>query len=154
MAYNPNYGIYGTSQGLAGGYGARTGLDLSGLGSGSTAGTYNPISGLGTGSWLSGVGGIQGLASLGLQGLQGYTGLQNVKLGKQQLGLAREQFGFERALANRNLANQAQMINTGYANAAQVAAGQAGGGYGMVDPAIVQQYADKAKGQYVSGSAI
>ena len=109
--------------------------------------------------------GLQGLGELALGGLQAYSGLQNYRLGKQALGLANQQFGFQKGLANRNLANQAKVINNTYDNAAQVAAGMIGGGsynpatdtqgsFGMVDQATVDQYAKMAKEKHVDGSHI
>lgn len=88
-----------------------------------------------------------------------YGGLQNYKLGKDMLNLSKKQFGFEKALANRNIANQAKTINNAYNNAAQVAAGMIGsvnpnGEFGFTDPATVKKYTDAAKKQHVSGAAI
>jgi hypothetical protein len=97
--------------------------------------------------------------------LQGVSGLANAYMGYKNYKLAKEQFGFQKGLANRNLANQAKVINNSYDNAAQVAAGMIGGGsynpatdtqgsFGMVDQATVDQYAKKAKEKHVDGSAI
>ena len=97
--------------------------------------------------------GLTGLANIGLGIGQSFLGLQNYRLAKKQLGLAREQFAFEKGLANRNIANQAKLINTQYDNAAQVAAGMMGSG-GMTNQAIVDRYAQKAKEQYVDASPI
>lgn len=65
------------------------------------------------GSILGGLGQI-GQAGAGL--MNAYTGYKNYKM-------AKEQFGFERALAQRNLANQAKLINNAIMSSANVAAG-------------------------------
>lgn len=98
------------------------------------------------------LGGLTGIGEL-------FGGLQNYKLGKQMLDLSKKQFGFEKALANRNIANQAKTINNTYNNAAQVAAGMIGGvdsagNFGFTDPSIVKRYTEDAKKQHVSGAAI
>ena len=105
---------------------------------------------------MGGLGQLGGLAS-GL--MQAYTGMQQLGLANKALGLAKQQFGFQKALANRNLANQAKIINNTYDNAAQVAAGMVGGqdasgNYGFTDPTVVNQYANRARNQHVNGSAI
>ena len=106
--------------------------------------------GTGTASWFGQDGIVGGIS----QGLNALSGLAGAYLGYKNYKLAKEQFGFEKALANRNIANQGKIVNNQYNNAAQVAAGMAGGGYGMVDPAIVAQYAAKAKEQHVNTSPI
>lgn len=98
---------------------------------------------------------MSGLAGLGQAGM----GLWNAYNGMKQLDIARQQFGFEKALANRNIANQAKIINNTYDNAAQVAAGMIGGvdangNFGFVDPNLVDRYAQKAKERHVDGSPI
>ena len=106
-----------------------------------------------------------GYIGAGANILQGVSGLANAYMGYKNYKLAKEQFGFQKGLANRNLANQAKVINNTYDNAAQVAAGMIGGGsynpatdtqgsFGMVDQATVDQYAKKAKEKHVDGSAI
>ena len=98
-------------------------------------------------------------------GLQALGGLASAYTGYKNYQMAKDQFGFQKGLANRNLANQAKTINNAYSNAAQVAAGMIGGGsynpatdtqgsFGMVDQATVDQYAKKAKEKHVDGSAI
>lgn len=99
------------------------------------------------------------LASAGAGLLQGFAALRQAQMAEKQLGLAKQQFGFQKGLANRNLANQAKVINNQYDNAAQVAAGMIGGkdangNYGYTDPSIVQEYAAKAKEKHVDGSPI
>ena len=92
-------------------------------------------------------------------GLQALSGLANAYMGYKNYGLAKDQFNFQKGLANRNLANQAKVINNAYDNAAQVAAGMIGGrdnsgNYGMTSADIVNKYSNKAKEQHVDGSAI
>ena len=98
-------------------------------------------------------------------GLQGISGLAQAFVGMKNYELAQQQFKYQKGLANRNLANQAKIINNTYDNAAQVAAGMIGGGsynpatdsqgnYGMTDQAIVDRYAQKAKEQHVDGSPV
>ena len=92
-------------------------------------------------------------------GLQGLSGLAQAFVGMKNYELAQQQFKYQKGLANRNLANQAKIINNTYDNAAQVAAGMIGskdtsGNYGFTDQAIVDDYAKKAKEKHVDGSAI
>lgn len=92
-------------------------------------------------------------------GLNALTGLANAFMGYKAYGLAKDQFRFQKGLANRQLANQAKMINNAYDTAAQVAAGMRGsvnadGTIGMTDKAIVDQYAARAKERHVDGSPI
>ena len=105
---------------------------------------------------LGGLGQLGGFAS-GFG--QVYSGIQNYRLGKQMLNQAKQQFGFEKALANRNLANQAKTINNAYNNAAQVAAGMIGGtdasgNFGFTDPSVVRKYMEEAKKQHVDSTPI
>jgi hypothetical protein len=97
--------------------------------------------------------------------LQGLGNLANAYINYKGLQLAKDQFEYQKGLANRNLANQAKIINNSYDNAAQVAAGMIGGGsynpatdsqgsYGMTDQAIVDRYVQKAKEQHVDGSPV
>lgn len=92
-------------------------------------------------------------------GLQGLSGLASAYTGYKNYQLAKDQFNFQKGLANRNLANQAKIINNTYDNAAQVAAGMIGGrdssgNYGFTDQAIVDRYAANARKKHVDGSAI
>ena len=92
-------------------------------------------------------------------GLQGLSGLAQAFVGMKNYELAQQQFKYQKGLANRNLANQAKIINNTYDNAAQVAAGMIGGkdvsgNYGFTNQAIVDDYAKKAKEKHVDGSAI
>ena len=92
-------------------------------------------------------------------GLQGLSGLAQAFVGMKNYELAQQQFKYQKGLANRNLANQAKIINNTYDNAAQVAAGMIGGkdvsgNYGFTNQAIVDDYAKKAKEKHVDGSTI
>ena len=92
-------------------------------------------------------------------GLQGLSGLAQAFVGMKNYELAQQQFKYQKGLANRNLANQAKIINNTYDNAAQVAAGMIGGkdvsgNYGFTNQVIVDDYAKKAKEKHVDGSAI
>ena len=108
---------------------------------------------------------IMGYAGAASGIMEGLTGLASAYLGLKNYNLAKKQFGFQKGLANRNLANQAKVINTSYDNAAQVAAGMIGSGgydpsrdsagtFGMTDPAVAQKIIDSAKEKYVDGSPI
>ena len=110
-------------------------------------------------------GNVTGMVGAGAGILQGLGNLADAYTAYKGLQLAKDQFKYQKGLANRNLANQAQVINNSYDNAAQVAAGMIGGGsynpatdtqgsFGMVDQATVDQYAKKAKEKHVDGSAI
>lgn len=92
-------------------------------------------------------------------GLQALSGLANAYMSYKNYGLAKDQFNFQKGLANRNLANQAKVINNAYDNAAQVAAGMIGGkdssgNYGMTSTDIINKYSNKAKEQHVDGSVV
>jgi hypothetical protein len=77
---------------------------------------------------LGGIGGVlSGLGQFANLGLGIFSALQSSKAAKEQLGLAREAFGFEKALANRNIANQAQTINNLYDTATNAGIGLMGG---------------------------
>lgn len=108
----------------------------------------NSFLGLSGGTW-QGIGmGLQGLAGLA----SAYTGLQNYQLAKQQ-------FNYQKRLANRNLANQSKTINNTYDNAANVAAGMIGGTdnsgrYGYTSSATIDRYLDRARSQHVDGSPV
>ena len=110
-------------------------------------------------------GNIAGMIGAGAGVLQGLGGLAGAYTAYKGLQLAKDQFKYQKGLANRNLANQAKIINNSYDNAAQVAAGMIGGGsynpntdsqgsYGMTDQAIVDRYAQKAREKHVDGSPV
>ena len=107
----------------------------------------------------SGFGFNTGTLGLVTGGLQGLSGLAQAFVGMKNYELAQQQLKYQKGLANRNLANQAKIINNTYDNAAQVAAGMIGGkdvsgNYGFTNQAIVDDYAKKAKEKHVDGSAI
>ena len=117
------------------------------------------------GSQGSSWGDVAGMVGAGAGVLQGLGGLASAYTAYKGLQLAKDQFKYQKGLANRNLANQSKIINNSYDNAAQVAAGMIGGGsynpatdsqgnYGMTDQAIVDRYAQKAKEQHVDGSPV
>lgn len=58
--------------------------------------------------WLDSIGGLQGL-QLGIGGL---SALGNLYFGSQQLGLAQDQFNFQKQAYNTNLANQTKAYNS------------------------------------------
>lgn len=102
---------------------------------------------------------LSGLGSLFTGGMQAYTGFQNIGLANKALSFAKKQFNFQKALANRNLANQAKTINNAYDASAQVAAGMIGGqdaagNYGFTSQDIIDKYAAIAKEKHVEGSAL
>jgi len=82
---------------------------------------------------------------------QGLGALGSAYTAYKGLGLAEDQFGFEKALANRNLANQGQLINTQLQNAADV--GLALGGGAMTPEQIAASKAATAK-KFVDTSKI
>ena len=158
-----DYGMYGNLQGLLGGYGGQgtySGFDLSGL----NPGNYSMYGNTGSGSsgfnWFGDGGILSSIGNLGLLGLQGYTGLRNLSLANKQLDLSKKQFGFEKALANRNIANQAKTINNSYNAAGQAAIGLLGGIDALTGQTInpsaetVAKAQENIKNSYVDGSKI
>lgn len=135
------------------------GMDLSSLYNlGGNTGTANTG---GNWNWLTGGSGlVNSLGGLALGGLQSYANLQNLGLAKKQLGLANKQFAFEKGLANRNLANQAQTINTAYDAAGQAAIGLLGGIDAVTgqtitpDAETLARAEENIKKSYVSGTPI
>ena len=120
---------------------------------------YGDIANTNTSTPSSGFGFNTGTFGAVASGLQGLSGLAQAFVGMKNYELAQQQFKYQKGLANRNLANQAKIINNTYDNAAQVAAGMLGGkdvsgNYGFTDQAIVNDYANKAKEKHVDGSAI
>lgn len=100
-------------------------------------------------SWQEGLG-------LAAQGLQSLSGLYNAYTGYKNYQLAKQQFAFEKAAMNRNIANQAKIINNTYDNAARIAAGMAGerDAQGVLSQDVINEYAARARQQHVDGSAI
>ena len=108
---------------------------------------FNGTNGTGSGwSWL----GNNGVIPVGLAGLQTLGGLLDWQLGVQNYNLAKDAYEFQTALANRNLANQAKLINNRYDTAATVGAQLSGYDY---DKALASQQ-DQARKQHVDGSYI
>lgn len=92
-----------------------------------------------------------GYLSTGANVAQGLGGLMGAYTGWKNLGLAKDQFNFEKAATNRNLANQGQMINTAYQNAGDVGLTLAGGTLSPEQRAAEQE---KIKAKYVSTAPI
>lgn len=96
----------------------------------------------------------QGLG-YGLAGLQTLTGLANAYIGYKNYKLAKDQFGFEKAAVNRNIANQAKQINSAYDSSASIAAAMAGtDANGVLRPEVRERYMNEAKNRHVDGSKI
>ena len=68
------------------------------------------------------LGGLRGIAAL----LGGFGGLQQNKMAKKQLNLARDQFNFQKDLANRNYANELAAFNTAMEDRINARAAQEG----------------------------
>lgn len=137
-------------------YGSNNGLSNFGTFQWGGNGLGGDTSGLGGLANLFGgdlFGGLSQLGSLLSGGLQAFSGLQNYKLGQQALGLSKDQFNFQKGLANRNLANQAKTVNNTYDTAAQVGAGMQGA-YGQVNQSDVDRWSKAAKDKHVDGSPI
>jgi hypothetical protein len=69
--------------------------------------------------------GLDGLKT-GLAGVQAAAGLMNAYTGYKGLGLAKDQFAFQKSAANRDVANQASLINESRMNAGNVGLALAG----------------------------
>lgn len=93
---------------------------------------------------------LSGLAGFGLDAAKAYGGFKQFGLAKKALGLAKDQYRFQKGLANRNLANQAHMVNTTYDNARNVAIGLAG----IRDPETIARLQEDVKKMHVDGSKI
>lgn len=100
-------------------------------------------------SWQDGLG-------LAAQGLQSLSGLYNAYTGYKNYQLAKKQFAFEKAAMNRNIANQAKIINNTYDNAANIAADMFGNrdAQGMLSQEVKDKFAAHARSQHVDGSKI
>lgn len=91
----------------------------------------------------------------GIDGLKALTGLANAYIGYKNYKLAKEQFGFEKAAVNRNIANQAKQINNAYNSSASIAAAMQGtDANGVLRPEIRERYMNEAKNRHVDGSKI
>ena len=108
---------------------------------------FNGANGTGSGwNWL----GNNGIIPVGLAGLQALGGFFDWQLGQQNYNLAKDAYEFQTALANRNLANQAKLINNKYDTAATVGAQLSGYDY---DRALASQQ-NQANKQHIDGSYI
>lgn len=74
-------------------------------------------------SAMSDIGGYAGLAQAGISL---FNGINSYNLGKKNLSLAKDMFGFEKAATNRNMTNQATEYNTGVQNRGEVGMSLAG----------------------------
>ena len=109
---------------------------------------------LGTGSGWSWFGN-NGIIPVGLAGLQTLGGLGDLWLGMKNYNLAQDAFDFQKSLANRNLQNQAKLINNQYDTAANVGAALANQNYnGTINDHTLAAQQAQAKKQYVDNSAI
>lgn len=106
---------------------------------------YAPASGA---SWFTE---NKDMINAGAQGLQALSGLANGYMASKNLKLAKDMFGFEKAATNRNIANQAQLVNNQIQNSGEVGMSLAGN---TMDPnarAARQAQLDTMK---VSGSPV
>lgn len=96
-------------------------LNLSGIGGtqqiaqAGQGGIFGGLFGSGAGTSMGQIGGnagSSGLLGIGQLGLSGIGSLGSLYTGLKSLGLAQDQFNFQKQLANTNLANQTQSYNT------------------------------------------
>lgn len=85
------------------------------------------------------------------QGVQALAGLANAYMGYKNYGLAKDQFNFTKAAANRDVANQARLINNEIQNAGEVGMGLAGN---TMDPNARAQRQAQLDAMKVSGAPI
>lgn len=124
------------------------GADTTIIGADGKTYSINPAGTSGMSSWTQGLG-------YGLAGLQTLTGLANAYLGYKNYKLAKDQFGFEKAAVNRNIANQAKQINSAYDSSASIAAAMQGtDANGVLRPEVRERYMNEAKNRHVDGSRI
>jgi len=90
-----------------------------------TSNTENPYS-MSTSSQNSPSVTTPSYASLGMQGLQTLSNLGSAYTAYKNLGLAEDEFDFNKGLAETNLANQASLINEDRLNSANVGLSLAG----------------------------
>ena len=76
----------------------------------------------------SGLAGWANLVGAGSGIMSGIAGIGNMINSFNAMDLARDQYNFQKRLANRNIANQAKIINNTYDNAANVATALSGQG--------------------------
>jgi len=105
-----------------------------------------------TGNMIPGQGGQTGW-DMGdvAKGVEAASGLANAYLGYKNYGLAKDQFGFTKAMANRNIANQASEYNTGIQNAGEVGMSLAGN---TMDPTARAARQAQLDAQKISGAPI
>lgn len=102
------------------------------------------------------IGGLgSGLAALGQVG----SGIFSAIMANKNYELAQKALGYQIGLGNRNLANQAKILNNTYDTAGNVGAGligaqDANGNYGGVDSKILASQQEQAKKNHVDGSPI
>lgn len=150
LALNPKYskftsdikdqwGSFGSPDGGLGSYGtyeygpstnSQTGQVIPGGSVGVNADAYGAInnpdvtpSAGGAGMTMSDVGGYAGLANAGINAFNAFN---SNSLGKKNLSLAQEKFGFEKATANANYMNQAKLTNNAIQNSGEVGMSLAG----------------------------
>lgn len=69
---------------------------------------------------------LSNMAGLAQAGISLFNGINSYNLGKKNLSLAKDMFGFEKAATNRNMTNQATEYNTGVQNRGEVGMSLAG----------------------------
>jgi hypothetical protein len=101
----------------------------------------NPTQGS-EGSGAGGMGDYMGLANLGVNAFNAYN---NYTLGRENLKMARDKFGFEKAATTANYANQAKLANNQIQNAGEVGMGLAGNTMDATARAARQAQMDASK---------
>jgi len=86
-----------------------------------------------------------------MKGAGAAAGLANAYLGYKNYKMAKDMFGFEKAAANRNIANQASEYNTGLQNAGEVGMSLAGN---TMDPNARAARQAQLDAQKISGAPI
>jgi len=92
-----------------------------------------------------------GYLQTGSQVMQGLGALAGAYTGYKALGLAKDQFAFTKVAANRDIANQGQIINNQYENANNVGLALAGNN---MTSAQKEASRTKTKNRFVNTSAI
>lgn len=105
--------------------------------------------------WISKLFGNSGVIPGISAGLQALGGLADVWLGGRNLALAQDALDIQTALANRNLSNQAKVINNVYDVAGRVGAALSNQNWdGTIDKNALAASEEQAKRQHVDGSYI
>lgn len=112
-----------------------------------TALNFSGTAGQDAGWWSANKDTVGGIA----QGVQALAGLANAYMGYKNYGLAKDQFNFAKAAANRDVANQARLINNEIQNAGEVGMGLAGN---TMDPNARAQRQAQLDAMKVSGAPI